>query len=263
MTKTERLKSIISEAQLLINKRVDSTNIEFQTWLNKAKGFIITIFDEKDYHFSSFASIRFWEIDYVKLNGYAPSIDQVEVCKNGLLKAIGQLNNILEYLEDSDSQTDNLKKNPNRSPSDYRRVFIVHGHDGELKQAVARIIEKQNIEAIVLSEKVNQSKTIIEKIEKHSDVGGAICLFTADDLGKEKNETEEQSRARQNVVFEAGFFMGKLGRENIVFLADQGIEMPSDLSGILYTNTKNWELDLLKELKAMGYNIDLNKLYEG
>ena len=69
-----------------------------------------------------------------------------------------------------------------------------------------------------------------------------------------------QPRARQNVVFETGYFMGKLGRENVVVLADNGIELPSDLSGVVYTSTKNWQFDLLKELKEMGYAIDLNKL---
>ena len=69
-----------------------------------------------------------------------------------------------------------------------------------------------------------------------------------------------QPRARQNVVFETGYFMGKLSRENVVVLADNGIELPSDLSGVVYSSTKNWQFDLLKELKEMGYAIDLNKL---
>ena len=140
------------------------------------------------------------------------------------------------------------------------KIFIVHGHDGELKQSVARIIEKQGIEAIILSERANKGRTIIEKFEDYSDVGGAICLFTADDLGKAKNDATDNTRARQNVVIETGYFMGKLGRDHVVILADKGIEMPSDLSGVVYTDTANWQFDLLKELSAMGYKVDLNKL---
>ena len=56
--------------------------------------------------------------------------------------------------------------------------------------------------------------------------------------------------------------MGKLGRKNIVILTDNDVEMPSDLSGsCIYTNTTNWQINLLKELKEIGYKVDLNKLF--
>ena len=142
----------------------------------------------------------------------------------------------------------------------FSKIFIVHGHDEALKQLVARLIEKQDIEAIILSEKANKGKTIIEKLEENSDVDCAICLFSPDDTGKANKEKDYKARARQNVVLEAGFFMGKLGREKVVYLASPELELPSDLQGIVYTNASNWQFDLLKELKAMGYNIDFNKL---
>lgn len=143
----------------------------------------------------------------------------------------------------------------------YTKIFIVHGHDGELKQSAARIIEKQGIEAIILSKQANKGRTIIEKFEDFSDVGGAICLFTADDLGRAKKESSDRPRARQNVVFEAGYFMGKLSRSRVVIIAEHGVELPSDMQGIVYTDKSNWEVDVLKELKAMGYTIDFNKLF--
>ena len=86
-------------------------------------------------------------------------------------------------------------------------------------------------------------------------------MFTADDYGRAKKDTTDNTRARQNVVLETGYFMGKLGRDHVVLLADKGIEMPSDLSGVVYTDTAKWEIDLLKELKAMGYVVDFNKLF--
>ena len=122
---------------------------------------------------------------------------------------------------------------------------------------MARIIEKQGLEAIILSEQANRGKTIIEKFEEHSDVGAAICLFTGDDYGKAKDATSENLRARQNVVFEAGFFMGKLGRENVILIADSNIEVPSDLQGVVYTSKTMWQTDVLRELKAIGYKVDL------
>ena len=143
---------------------------------------------------------------------------------------------------------------------DMKKVFIVHGHNGEIKEAVARLIEKQGIQAIILHEQANQGATIIEKFERYSDVGCAVCLFTADDLGRAKNDVEEKSRARQNVVFETGYFIGKLGRNRVVLIADKGVEIPSDLQGVVYTETNGWQYSVLKELKAIGYNVDYNKL---
>ena len=85
-------------------------------------------------------------------------------------------------------------------------------------------------------------------------------MFTADDCGRAKADKTDNTRARQNVVLETGYFMGKLGRDHVVLLADKGIEMPSDLSGVVYTDTGSWQFALLKEMDAMGYKVDLNKL---
>jgi predicted nucleotide-binding protein len=141
------------------------------------------------------------------------------------------------------------------------KIFIVHGRDGETKEALARMLEKQKIEPVILSEKTNRGKTLIEKFESNSDVLAAIALFTKDDKGALKDD-DLQPRARQNVVFETGYFMGKLGRENVVVISEEGVEMPSDLQGIVWTNKNNWKVDVLKELKDMGYLIDFNLLYE-
>ena len=85
-------------------------------------------------------------------------------------------------------------------------------------------------------------------------------LFTADDLGKACNGGEEHYRARQNVVFEAGYFMAKLGRDHTIMLAAPNVESPSDLQGVVYTDASNWKFEVLKELKAMDYPIDYNKI---
>lgn len=68
-------------------------------------------------------------------------------------------------------------------------------------------------------------------------------------------------RARQNVVFESGYFMGRLGREKVILIANPEIEIPSDLQGVVYTNDKSWQIDVLKELKEIGYAIDFNKAF--
>ena len=183
----------------------------------------------------------------------------METCRKGLGLAIRDFTKYLaEILDEESSEKKDKKLKDNRHVDN--RVFIVHGHDGELKQSVARFLEKLSIEAIILSEKTNNGKTIIEKLESYSDVGCAICLFTADDacIG---NGEERKMRARQNVVLETGYFIGKIGRDRVVFLADKDVELPSDLSGVVYANKGNWQTDVAKELKSMGYDIDFNRLF--
>lgn len=143
------------------------------------------------------------------------------------------------------------------------KVFIVHGHDDGLKNEVARFVEKLDLEAVILHERANEGNTIIEKIEKNSDVGFAIVLYTPCDEGKSKSSEQLQSRARQNVVFEHGFFIAKLGRSNVVALhKGQDIELPNDLSGVVYVKFESgaWKYEIAKEMKASGYIIDFNKI---
>ena len=142
------------------------------------------------------------------------------------------------------------------------KVFIVHGHDDLAKIEVARFIEKLGLEAIILSEQPNGGKTIIEKIEDYANVGFAIVLYTPCDEGKVKGSSDLKQRARQNVVFEHGFFIGRLGRNRVHALKKGEIELPNDISGVVYTpmdEAKAWQLEVAKEMKDVGYNIDLNK----
>ena len=248
----EKLNTIIQQAEELLQKDVTNSSPEFEAWNMKAERFLIHQFGEKSHEYKSFKEINF---GCFVISGSNAHNQWVKACHDGVRSAIAILN---VYLEDFDEVNNSDKKT--LQANSYDRVFIVHGHDGELKHSVARIIEKQGIDAVILLEQVNRGKTIIEKLEGNSDVGGAVCLFTADDVGRENSESHNSLRARQNVVLEAGYFLGKLGREHVVFLAYNWIEMPSDLSGIVYTSTNNWQFDLLKELKAMGYKIDFNKL---
>jgi predicted nucleotide-binding protein len=143
-------------------------------------------------------------------------------------------------------------------------IFIVHGQNNEIKVNVARTLEKLGLNPIILHEQANAGKTIIEKFETHSDVGFAIILMTDDDFGKAKNETDNfNSRARQNVILEMGYFIGRLGRERVCPLFMKGVELPSDLYGLLYIeidSSEHWKIKIAKELKAAGYNIDVNKI---
>lgn len=143
------------------------------------------------------------------------------------------------------------------------KIFIVHGHNDHIKIDVARTLEKLGLQPIILSEQPNQGQTIIEKFELHSDVGFAVVLLTADDLGRVKTSDKDKYRARQNVIIEMGYFIGKLGRGNVFPMYEDGVELPSDLHGILYNSiddAKTWKFKLVKELTAAGYQVDANKI---
>ncbi len=144
-------------------------------------------------------------------------------------------------------------------------VFIVHGHHEALKQQAARTVERlTGNAAIILHEQPDGGRTIIEKFESYAgEVGFAVILLTADDRGATMATDELQPRARQNVVFELGYFIGRLGRSRVTVLYDAGVELPSDMSGVLYTPADDagaWQLKLAREMKAAGIPVDMNKL---
>ena len=142
------------------------------------------------------------------------------------------------------------------------KVFLIHGHNEAVREKVARVVEKLGLYAIILNEQPNKGETIIEKFEKNSsEAGFAIVLLTTDDEGKAKTEKEYRFRARQNVIFEMGYFMGRLSRSHVFILLEEGVEKPSDIGGIGYTPIKDgWEKYLVKELRVCGYDVDANNL---
>ncbi|KAF3984346.1 MAG: nucleotide-binding protein [Methylococcales symbiont of Hymedesmia sp. n. MRB-2018] len=144
---------------------------------------------------------------------------------------------------------------------DTSKVFIVHGHEGETKNEVARLVEKLGFETVILHEQASAGMTIIEKIEKHSNVGFAIILYTPDDIGAASSDKENfKKRARQNVVFEHGYLIGKISRDRVATVVKGDIELPNDISGVVYVGESNWQIDLAKEMNEAGYDIDFNKL---
>lgn len=148
-------------------------------------------------------------------------------------------------------------------PVDKTKVFIVHGHEEGPRESVARFLEKLGLQPIILHEQASRNMTIPEKLDTYGAVGFAIVLLTPDDLGCAKTDTTNKPRARQNVILELGYFIGRLGRDKVCALLKEGIEIPSDYVGTVYINWDNanaWKFALAKELKAAEYNIDLNKI---
>ena len=142
------------------------------------------------------------------------------------------------------------------------KVFIVHGHDGEVKLQVASVLERITGERpVILHEQADSGRTIIEKFEQHaSQAGFAVVLLTADDQGMAKGAAAPSLRARQNVVFELGFFIGRLGRGRVVALYEYGVELPSDINGLLYKSLNgSWQIES-KRAAGCGIAVNLSKL---
>lgn len=140
-------------------------------------------------------------------------------------------------------------------------VFVVHGHDSARKLEVAHFIGRvTGRRPTILHEQANRGRTIIEKLEDHAaEASLAVVLLTGNDVGG-VDDTHLQQRARQNVVLELGLFFGRLGRDHVVALYEQGVERPSDLDGLLYVSfSENWQLKLAQDMLAAGIDLDLNK----
>lgn len=147
-----------------------------------------------------------------------------------------------------------------------RRVFVVHGHNEEIKQAVGRVLEQLGLEPVILHEQADKGRTLIEKFEDHgSEAAFAVILMTGDDRGGPGDASHEtyRLRARQNVLLEMGFFLGSLGRRRVCVLYESAVEIPSDYAGVLYKKLDEagaWKFELARELAAAGIEVDANRL---
>lgn len=149
-----------------------------------------------------------------------------------------------------------------------KKVFIVHGHDHTLKNDLEVFCRDIGLEPIVLHRQIDGGLTIIEKFEQYANVAYAFILLTPDDIcysftDANKNESDRSLfyRARQNVIFEFGYFVGKLGRSNICCIYKEGVELPSDLSGLIYkqVNSTIEEVGyaIIRELKAAKMDVNI------
>lgn len=142
-------------------------------------------------------------------------------------------------------------------------VFIVHGHDEAALHESARSLDELGLDHTILREKPNAGRTLIEKFEDYSDAGFAVVLLTPDDRGGPiRAPYEEQAPgARQNVVLELGFFLGRLGRNRVCALHREGVEIPCDYAGVALTRLDDAgvrKLELARELKEAGFTFDLD-----
>ena len=164
-----------------------------------------------------------------------------------------------ETSECSTANFDRREENRNRN-----KIFVIHGHDEAARETVARFLEKLELEPVILHEQANKGRTIIEKFEDHADVAFAVVLLTPDDVGKGKDENcDPKLRARQNVILELGFFLGRLGRKRVCPLVKGDVETPSDYDGVVYSKLDDagaWKMKLVQELKAADFDVNANNV---
>ncbi len=152
-----------------------------------------------------------------------------------------------------------------RGGSERPVVFIVHGRDWGAREATARLVEGQNLEAVILAEQPNGGRTLIEKFEAGATSAAfAIVLLTPDDIGGLSSAPNDvQARARENVIFELGYFVGQLGRGKVCLVRNGEVNIPSDLHGVAYVPLDEhgaWKARVLREIEQAGMPIDMDRL---
>jgi predicted nucleotide-binding protein len=181
-------------------------------------------------------------------------------------RSIQRLASLKERLELFEEETDGVPPEapgPGRLPSG-TAIFVVHGRSEAPKQEVARFLDQvTSLRPLILHEQPSSGRTIIEKFEDHAaSAAFAVVLLTGDDEGSLLGSDDRRRRARQNVVFELGFFIGSLGRARVAVLHEADVELPSDMSGVLHTPLDPngaWRMELAKEMHAAGIEVDLNR----
>ena len=272
-----RLKAPVGEVRQKINDRIEKgqaiaqvsiesiekleqTRKEYYKWSDYNKELLKQLFtnDSMAEEYSRRASFT--------IIGDETFYEQVSDFRSDVKDKIHRLESISERLELiplAETVGSALEKPSTVTMRSTSKVFIVHGHDDAAREAMARFLSKLGLEPIILHEQANEGRTIIEKLEHYSDVGYAVVLLTPDDEGRKKVDGEAlRDRARQNVILELGYFMCKLGRRGVCALHRGSVEIPTDYLGVMYVpldEAGGWQLRLAKELKAAGFEVDMNK----
>lgn len=143
-----------------------------------------------------------------------------------------------------------------------RRVFVVHGHDRDIREAVIDLLKRLDLVPVVIADRVAKGKTFVELLEQ-AKVEYAVVLLTADDVGRAKSEKKNRSRARQNVIMELGFFVARLGRHRVCSLWEDGVEVPTDYQAVKYVELDlagTWKRQLADEINAADIPVDISRV---
>lgn len=248
---------------LLMDKACTEFSLAFKKWKRDVAVTLHQIFGESSTQLAEFENISYTQ-KRLSCNSGIPSHE----CSYsiGLITAQAVLCSMVEEAEDfylKDSEVSSSIGSNKVKLQTNNKIFVIHGHDSGTKEAVARFLSQIGLEPIVLHEQVSRNQTVIEKFEGYTNVSCALALLTPDDVGGlAPPQNDLNPRARQNVIFELGYFIAKLGRKNVFSLKKGDLEIPSDYKGsieIQFDNGHGWKLELMRELKEIGFNIDANR----
>ncbi len=248
----EGLRKVLDEMAEV--KQLQLHSPAFERWRRDARVAISHTFGSESSHVEDFES---------QFLSYVNGASVPEVCESAKAILESMIDEINKYWEDEGGASRPSDSYRNEQ-TNTKEIFVVHGRDEGTKNTVARFLERLDLEPVILDEQPSQGLAIIEKFERHARVNFAIVLLTPDDSGSlQGDEHNLNPRARQNVIFELGFFIGRLGRERVRALSKGEVEIPSDYSGVEYIPlepSEDWKLKLAQVLKKAGYDIDLNRL---
>ncbi len=250
----------ISKGEELLGNRAISSDI-FGSWSLVTRDALVKAFGDNSSNVQSFINAG----RYATITTRMSEADFQRLRHENLQTKLSRLRAFVEVLDNEIQLTNELNDSSGNQMSELgNKIFLVHGHDEAALHEVARFLERLKQEVIILREQPNQGKTIIEKFENFASVGFAIVLLTPDDrAGLRDSPYETQKfRARQNVLLELGYFIGRLGRSRVCALHKGDIEIPSDYSGVIFIALDpagGWHLQLAREIKAAGIPVDMNR----
>ena len=273
-TKTEAMRRLqVALEKIPDLKRSKRESHEFGKWHRNTRIAVENVFGAESDRVEEFTKIGY----YPTISGPIVITDSTpddktrnhelhEYYVNALGRAAILLESMIEEIEEywkDEAQESAPYINSTSGRANTNEIFIIHGRDNETKETLARFLEHLNLKPIILHEQSNRGRTIIEKFEQHAQVGFAVALLTPDDVGALQEGTRNlKPRARQNVIFEFGYFIGRLGRNRVCALTKGSVEIPSDYDGVVYIpldDTGGWRMELVKELKGAGIAVDANR----
>jgi predicted nucleotide-binding protein len=266
------LEARIADVKALEATRVRHDDERRRTTERRIRGSVLEVFGERSREYQDHQYHEISGGTRVVIGGLDHDEEEAEVEDQqhflaGIPRSVTMLEGLIATIKE---RTDSGRPVPGLMPKVGPRtatveVFVVHGRADGPREAVARFVERLGLRPIILHEQASEGRTIIEKIERHSEVAYAVVLLTGDDRGglAGSDPAPYRPRARQNVVLELGYFLGKLGRRHVCVLHEPGVEIPSDYNGVVYVPLDPggaWRILLAKEMKATAFkDIDLNR----
>jgi predicted nucleotide-binding protein len=247
----------------------DSVDKEYRKWNDFNVALLKQLFTTEDIasEYKAFSGVP------VILMGYSETFAQtVQDLRKRIDGRVHRLDSIIERIKlfpvTGVAGQSNLSISAPRSAdlTESNKVFVVHGRDDAAKANLEAFLHEIGLEPVVLHRQADEGLTVIEKFEKHSDVRYAFILLTPDEVaylvsesGRADADRDKELRARPNVIFEWGYFVGKLGRPRVCCISTGDVIVPSDMNGLV---TKRYRssvdevaYNIIKDLKAAGYKL--------